>query len=84
MILVAQNDHPHILEWLTKAANDGGNFVKHFAQAALVADPDNYPLLRPAVWMMYRKFAKYRPTEAVVLELIEITTPWESENGYKP
>lgn len=44
--LIAQNDDPELLEWLANANHQGGGFVSALACAALVADFQNYSLLR--------------------------------------
>ena len=48
-VLIAQNDDPEMLEWLARANQEGGGFVSAIARAALIADEENYPLMRPAV-----------------------------------
>lgn len=70
-ILMAQNDDPELLEWLAKAAQDGGGFVRSIATAGLVADHDNYPLLRPVLLQMREKYRKYEPSDAVKQEIRE-------------
>jgi hypothetical protein len=46
-LLVAQNDDPELLEWLTNAANRAGSFLQNLAWSGLRADHENYPILRP-------------------------------------
>jgi len=70
-ILIAQNDDPELLEWLAKADMDGGGFLRSIARAALVADADNYPLLRPVILKLREKYPKYEPSEAVKQEIRE-------------
>ena len=70
-ILIAQNDDPELLEWLAKADKDGGGFVSSLARAALVADEENYPILRPVLLLMRVKYPAYEPSEAVKQEIRE-------------
>lgn len=69
--LVAQNDDPELLEWLAKADKDGGGFVSSVARAALVADWENYPLIRPLVLQLRAKYPSYEPSEGVKREIAE-------------
>jgi hypothetical protein len=69
--LIAQNDDPELLEWLLKAENNGGAFVQSFARAALRADTDNYPFLRPLVLVFRKKYPAYEPSDAVKQEIRE-------------
>ena len=71
MPLVAQNDDPELLEWLAKAKQDGGGFVSSIANAGLVADHDNYPIIRPVLIAMRRKYIAYEPSDAVKKEIRE-------------
>lgn len=68
-ILIAQNDDPEMLEWLANADTNGGGFISAIALAALVADKDNYPLMRPLLSVLRKKYPKYEPTEAVKQEI---------------
>lgn len=68
-MLIAQNDDSELLEWLCNARESGGNFVSSLARAALVADWENYPLLRPALIELRKKYHAYEPTELVKAEL---------------
>jgi hypothetical protein len=77
MIITAQEDHPYILEWLVKARERGGGFVSSFANAALVADRENYPMIRPAVQWLIQKYPEYKPSEAVKKELETAALEWE-------
>lgn len=70
-MLIAQNDDPELLEWLAKADMDGGAFVRSMARAALVADQENYPLIRPLILFLRAKYPKYEPTDAVKREIRE-------------
>jgi hypothetical protein len=69
--LVAQIDDPELLEWLAKAKEDGGGFVKNLAEAGLVADHENYPLLRPLLVFMRKKYPAYEPSDEVKREIAE-------------
>lgn len=68
-MLIAQNDDPELLEWLAKANQEGGGFVSALARAALVADWENYPLVRPLVLQVRAKYPCYEPTESVKAEI---------------
>jgi hypothetical protein len=68
-MLIAQNDDPELLEWLAKANQEGGGFVSAIARAALVADWENYPLLRPLVLQLRAKYPCYEPSDAVKAEI---------------
>ena len=67
--LVAQIDDPELLEWLAKAKEEGGGFVSHVAHAGLVADHENYPILRPVLVEMRKKYPAYEPSDAVKQEI---------------
>jgi hypothetical protein len=69
--LVAQSDDPELLEWLAAADRDGGGFVQNLAHAGLVADPENYPLIRPVLIEMRKKYPAYEPSDAVKREIRE-------------
>lgn len=69
--LIAQNDDPELLEWLSEADRNGGGFVSAIARAGLVADYDNYPLVRPLLLAMRKKYPVYEPSEAVKQEIRE-------------
>jgi hypothetical protein len=69
MLLIAQNDDPELLEWLAKAHEEGGGFVSHLAHAGLIADYENYPLIRPLLMEMRRKYPAYEPSDAVKAEI---------------
>lgn len=62
--LLAEQDDEDIQRWIYAVANDApqpaGDFLKKVVAAALHADPDNYPLLRPAIIVLKRKFPNYR------------------------
>lgn len=67
--LIAQTDDPELLEWLAKANQDGGGFVKAIARAGLVADCENYPLIRSLLLVMRAKYPAYEPSDAVKEEI---------------
>jgi hypothetical protein len=67
--IIAQEDDPELLEWLAKANQDGGGFVSAIARAALVADWENYPLMRPLIVQLRAKYPRYEPSDAVKAEI---------------
>jgi hypothetical protein len=67
--LIAQNDDPELLEWLNNAAQRGGGFVQSFADAALRADHENYPLIRAQLLVMRKNYPAYEPSDAVKQEI---------------
>jgi hypothetical protein len=67
--LIAQNDDPELLEWLSLACQIGGGFVKSIATAGLVADYENYRILRPVLLVMRAKYSQYEPSDAVKQEI---------------
>jgi hypothetical protein len=69
--LVAQHDDPELLEWLGNAQARAGGFVSNLAYAGLVADHDNYPLIRPLLVQMRQKYPQYEPSDAVKQEIRE-------------
>jgi hypothetical protein len=69
--LIAQNDDPELLEWLAAAKERGGTFVSSIAHAGLVADWENYPLIRPLLIQMRAKYTEYEPSDAVKQEIRE-------------
>jgi len=83
MISVAQEDHPYLLEWLGQAQRYGGGFLSSFAHAAMVADNENYPLIRPLLLRMYEKYQRYQPSEAVQRELAIAVADFEEQNGIR-
>jgi hypothetical protein len=68
-LLVAQSDDPELLEWLAKAAQEGGSFVQGIASAALHADPQNYALIRTLLLVLRQKYPTYEPSDAVKEEI---------------
>jgi hypothetical protein len=68
---VAQTDDPELLEWLSKACQDGGGFISSIARAALVADAQNYFLIRPVIVQLRHKYPKYEPSDEVKREIAE-------------
>lgn len=69
--MIAQEDDPELLEWLAMATQYGGSFISAVARAALVADDENYPILRPVVLRMRAKYTQYEPSDAVKQEIRE-------------
>ena len=67
--MIAQEDDPELLEWLSAACERGGGFVSSLARAGLVADFENYPLIRPLVMFMRKKYPEYEPSDAVKAEI---------------
>jgi hypothetical protein len=67
--MIAQEDDPELLEWLAKANQEGGGFVSSIARAALVADFENYPLMRPLLLVLRKKYTRYEPSDAVKREI---------------
>jgi len=62
--LVAQQDDEETYRWLL-GVNNGqpsqpGGFLKAIAEAALRADPHNYPMLRPTIAKLKQKYPVYR------------------------
>lgn len=72
--LIAQNDDHELLEWLAKASQFGGGFVSAVARAGLVADHETYPLIRPLLIEMRKKYPKYEPSDEVKREIRERKT----------
>lgn len=73
--LIAQNDDPELLEWLAKADQEGGGFVSGVAGAALVADDENYALIRPLILKLREKYPRYEPSDAVKQEIRDRVKP---------
>jgi hypothetical protein len=69
--LIAQEDDPELLEWLSKAEHEGGGFISRLAGAALRADWSNYPLIRPVILIMRTKYPQYEPSDEVKREIAE-------------
>ncbi len=69
--LVSQSDDPELLEWLSNAKDKAGDFVRNLAEAGLRADPQNYPVLRPVLIEMRKKYPAYEPSDAVKQEIRE-------------
>lgn len=59
MPLIAQIDDEALFQWLRGAQLHGGGFITAVATAALLADTENYPLLRPFLLTMRAKYPKY-------------------------
>lgn len=57
--MIAQQDDPELLEWLINASAHAGGFLSTLADAALRADGQNYPILRPAILDLRAKYPKF-------------------------
>jgi hypothetical protein len=68
-MLIAQNDDPEILEWLNNASLKAASFLSSLAFAALLADWENYPIIRPVVIAMRDKYPQYDASDAVKREI---------------
>jgi hypothetical protein len=59
-----REDEEEVQRWLYGIAQGepapAGGFLKAFVQAALMADSNNYPILRPAIVQLKTRFPKYR------------------------
>jgi hypothetical protein len=67
--MIAQEDDRGLLEWLAKANQYAGGFVSSLARAGLVADSENYPILRPVLLVMRKKYPRYEPSDDVKREI---------------
>jgi hypothetical protein len=56
---------------LATPSQRGGHFVSSIARAALVADDENYPLVRPMLMVLRAKYPAYEPSDAVKQEIKE-------------
>lgn len=74
-LLIAQTDDPELLEWLARAVQDGGGFVRSMATAGLVADHENYRFLRPVLLIMRAKYSQYEPSDVVKQEIRDRVKP---------
>ncbi|MGH8863277.1 MAG: hypothetical protein ACREVZ_01290 [Burkholderiales bacterium] len=61
-MMVAQTD-PELLTWLLNAQRKAGGFVATLAEAAMRADHENYPILRPVLVQMREKYPQYSEGE---------------------
>lgn len=57
--MIAQEDTPEMMEWLQNAGSRGGGFISLLAIAALHADSENYPILRPALLVFRKRYPNY-------------------------
>ncbi len=75
---IAQED-PELIDWLLGIANDkpvsAGSFLHSLAHMALRADNENYPIFRPALLEMKKKYPQYKFTEADSLAAGDRFTP---------
>jgi hypothetical protein len=67
--MIAQDDDLQVFEWLVNAAAGGGGFVSSFAIAALRADDENYPIIRPALIVLRKKYPVYEQSEFMKQEI---------------
>jgi hypothetical protein len=67
--MIAQTDDPEMLEWLANAEQKAGGFLSTFARAAMHADAENYPVLRPALVVFRKRYPLYEPSEEVKREI---------------
>jgi len=74
--MIAQSDHPYMFEWIVNAETGGGGFLSQFARAALLADDENYQILRPALSLLRGKYKQYEPSEEVKEELRPAVEFW--------
>lgn len=58
--LTLDGDKEEIQNWVYNAMNHGGDFLKHFAEAAARADWENYLFLRPVITVMMEKYPEYK------------------------
>lgn len=66
--LILQDDALDLRNWVFGAMHersDAGDFVRHFAEACARADWENYPLLRPALLEIARKYPNYSSFDAI-------------------
>ena len=46
--------------WAVEAASRAGGFLSKFATAAVVADSENYFIIRPALLLLMEKYPEYK------------------------
>ena len=73
--MIAQNDDPDLLQWLNNASGKAGGFLSSLANAGLCADWQNYPLMRPSLLDMRKKYPEYGPQGAVKAEIRQRKEP---------
>lgn len=64
-MMIAQIDDEELFQWLRNAHEHAGSFLSSLAKAALLADSDNYPLLRPVLQALRAKYPKYNHEQFV-------------------
>ena len=59
--ITSGHDDPELTDWLLTIVNgdQAGDFLKALATAALRADHENYPLLRPSLLEISKRYPKY-------------------------
>jgi hypothetical protein len=78
-MLIATND-PELLDWIVGARDQAGHFLSALAEAALHADWENYPLLRPMLLKMQEKFPKYRDEKKLTkFTNLSVKRDWSEE-----
>ena len=68
MPVTLQDDALDLRNWVFGAAHpnsSASSFVRTFAEACIRADGDNYPILRPALLEIAKKYPWYRRFDAV-------------------
>ena len=60
MTVTSGHADPELTGWLLNVVNsNAGDFLRDLAKAALRADHENYPLLRPALLEISKRYPKY-------------------------
>lgn len=72
--LIASEDTPETLSWLASALSDGGSFLSYVARAGLHADYQNYPLIRPLILQLRKRYPEFDP-EGVARRVMEGRNP---------
>ncbi|HXM32267.1 MAG TPA: hypothetical protein VN921_01345 [Chthoniobacterales bacterium] len=66
--MIIAHEDTELLDWLLGIANNKpvrpGDFLRSLAEVALRADHENYPLMRPFLLEMKKKYPEYLFTEA--------------------
>lgn len=67
------NDNPEVRYWAVEAANHGGRFLQKIAGAALSADVNNYPILKPALLKLMNEYRQYLCCESAPMGDVPIS-----------
>lgn len=59
-MMIAQEDK-ELWNWIDSAYRNSGSFIRALTKAAMVADAENYALLRPVLLVFKNKYRKYDP-----------------------